>query len=330
MIILTRIAVLAVFLALVMVSGVEAEEYDYVEYTIQKGDTLWNISGIELKDNFQWPMVWKVNPHIANPDRIYPGQVINIPVSLLLPVEKKLEREIPETPPEEAPPGTVAVKITPIKGSFLISREAILESGYISKKVPNKGEITGSVLDRVIFSKYDEIYIETKSEAQSGDKFYVIRNEGRVNHPSRIGSLGYLIKVMGIVEVEEEGTEGLKATVIESFGSVNKGDVLDNYYEVDLPFSTDDVRRPQVDAVVVASRYMKELNGKDELIFIDKGMNDGLRESDLLMTLMRGTDDRQNGMIQLINVRDTTSLALIIKSKIDIKIGDIVTGLEWD
>jgi LysM repeat protein len=192
-----------------MVSGVEAEEYDYVEYTIQKGDTLWNISGIELKDNFQWPMVWKVNPHIANPDRIYPGQVINIPVSLLLPVEKKLEREIPEAPPEDAPPGTVAVKITPIKGSFMISREAILENGYITKKVPNKGKITGSVVntDRIIFGQHDEVYIKTKSEAESGDKFYIIRNEGRVYHPLRImGSLGYLVRVMGVLEVREEGT----------------------------------------------------------------------------------------------------------------------------
>jgi hypothetical protein len=118
--------------------------------------------------------------------------------------------------------------------------------------------------------------------------------------------------------------------ILESFATIKKGDVLDNYYEIDLPFSTDDLRRPQVESVVVATRYMKELSGKNELIFIDKGMNDGLRESDLLMTLMRGTDDRQNGTIQLINVRDTTSLALIIKSEIDIKIGDIVTGLEWE
>lgn len=324
MVILTRIAVLAVFLALVMVSGAKAEEYDYVEYTIQKGDTLWDISGIELTDNFQWPMVWKVNPHIDNPDRIYPGQVINIPVSFLIPAEGKLKRK-PPPPPVEEP---VAVEITPKKGKYLISREDMLESGYITKNVPYKGEVTGAVSKRTIFSQYDEIYIKSKSAVQRGDRFYVIRSKAEVKHPVSGDDLGYLVRVIGIVEVEEAGTEGLKSTIVEAFENINAGDVLDDYYEINLPFSTGEERRPQVEAVVIAARYMKEMSGPNELIFIDKGKNDGLREGDMLMTLVHGTDDRQNGVLQLVNVRDTTSLALIIKSTINIGRGDIVTGLQ--
>jgi LysM repeat protein len=335
MIILTRIAVLAVFLALVMVSGVEAEEYDYVEYTIQKGDTLWDISGLELNDNFQWPMVWKVNPHINNPDRIYPGQVINIPVSFLLPMEKKLERESPLMPMEKTPPGSAPVmvdttprEITPIKGSFMISRERMLESGYITKKVPYKGEITGSALNKKIFGKYDELYVKSTSEALIGDKFYVIRNEGMVEHPSG-KNLGYLVRIAGVLELEEAGTKDLKAKVIESFEDIRHGDVIDNYYEIDIPFSTDVQRYPHVESVVVATRLIeKEHSGSFDLIFIDKGKNDGLRDSDILMTLLPGTDDRRNGLIRLIKVRDATSLALIIDSKRNIAIGDIVTGVE--
>ena len=49
-------------------------------YIIVKGDTLWDISNSFLKDPFLWPLIWKVNPYIANPDLIYPGQKIRIPL----------------------------------------------------------------------------------------------------------------------------------------------------------------------------------------------------------------------------------------------------------
>jgi hypothetical protein len=44
------------------------------EYTVQPGDTLWDIADQLVDDYRWWPKLWVINPTIANPNRIYPGQ----------------------------------------------------------------------------------------------------------------------------------------------------------------------------------------------------------------------------------------------------------------
>lgn len=49
------------------------------EHTVVKGDTLWDISGEYMQAPYLWPEVWKLNPGIKDPDRIYPGEKIVLP-----------------------------------------------------------------------------------------------------------------------------------------------------------------------------------------------------------------------------------------------------------
>ena len=47
-------------------------------YTVQKGDTLWDLSQKFSDTPWQWPELWKENNQIANPHRIYPGERIRL------------------------------------------------------------------------------------------------------------------------------------------------------------------------------------------------------------------------------------------------------------
>jgi hypothetical protein len=47
-------------------------------YVVQSGDTLWDMAGRFLRDPWRWHEVWDENPGVANPNRIYPGEVLEL------------------------------------------------------------------------------------------------------------------------------------------------------------------------------------------------------------------------------------------------------------
>ena len=316
-----------------------AELYEYKDYVVRKGDTLWDISSKHLKDPFQWPMIWKENLRINNPDLIYPGQKIRIPVSVIT-------QEVKQIAPEPAPPPKKIVKkvvkkivkkpakkkepvaktIEPVDIGGLLPREAFAATGYISREVPYRGEITGSPEGRSLFAMGDEIYLKSVEPAKAGDRFYVIRKEARVRHPRTGDSLGYLVRVLAAVETEKIQKGRIQARVIESYDAIYTGDVLDDFYEIDPSSSAGIPRKPDIKGAVVASTYMKLLSGRFDIVYIDRGREDGLRIGDMLMTMISG--DRANGVIQVVNLRDTTATAVVLRSKAQVSTGDIVSGLK--
>jgi len=50
------------------------------KYNIEKGDTLWDIAGEFYDNNFQWPIIWKYNTYINDPDLIFPKDELVIPI----------------------------------------------------------------------------------------------------------------------------------------------------------------------------------------------------------------------------------------------------------
>jgi hypothetical protein len=57
---------------------VQLAEDHPTSYTVKPGDTLWGISQMFLKNPWQWPSIWHVNEQVANPHRIFPGDVLKL------------------------------------------------------------------------------------------------------------------------------------------------------------------------------------------------------------------------------------------------------------
>ena len=59
-------------------SGVELNPAHPDEYVVQRGDTLWDISGRFLSNPWFWPEIWQINQQIENPHLIYPGDILSL------------------------------------------------------------------------------------------------------------------------------------------------------------------------------------------------------------------------------------------------------------
>lgn len=304
---------------------------EYKDYTVEKGDTLWDISQKELNDYFLWPKIWKENPEIKNPDRIYPKQKIRIPLYLL-------QKEIPETKPKpelKTKPEIIKEKpvekiIEPVKKEYLVNKKILTASGYIADSVPNVGKIIDSPVDRTILAKDDYAYIETDNPVKIGEKFYIIRSVEKVIHPESGREVGYLIEILGIAEVINQENNDTKIIITDSYADIPTGSLLDNFYEIEAPLAIENPRKPDINGYIVATRQLHDINGTWDIVYIDKGKKDGLEVGDLFASTLQSKHKIINGLIQIINIRESTSTVIVRKSNNTITKGDGVTAAKQE
>ncbi|MBI5099629.1 MAG: LysM peptidoglycan-binding domain-containing protein [Nitrospirae bacterium] len=318
-------------------SNIQAQDNESREYVIQRNDTLWGISNTKLEDPFLWPKLWSVNPHINNPDLIHPGEKI------IIPSKEKLAESQPETEKKSvsevkhktiksdignAPP---AVE-TPAKlhKKYLVNKNLYISIGWISEDFPGIGKITATPSGRKIAGKNDVVYLSLDNKASlidaqtehSKNRFFTIRDIRTVNHPVTGKILGHLIRITGILELIGMDNNTSKAKIISSFEEIQVGDSLMSYSEMDPPLAPDVVRTPKMEGYVVASLFSTELSGKGNIVFLDRGQNDGLQAGDVFSVLSGSPVDRVIGKVQIISLQPVTSAAVVLDSAEEITIGN--------
>ncbi|MBU0567140.1 LysM peptidoglycan-binding domain-containing protein, partial [bacterium] len=74
-----RIISLLVALVIIFSLGL-AQANPGITVKVREGDTLWDLAQEYLKDPYRWREIWKDNPGVSNPNLIYPGNTLYIPV----------------------------------------------------------------------------------------------------------------------------------------------------------------------------------------------------------------------------------------------------------
>ncbi|MBI5075316.1 MAG: LysM peptidoglycan-binding domain-containing protein [Nitrospirae bacterium] len=309
-----------------------AQEQEIKEYKVQQGDTLWDISQKELIDPFLWPKVWKENPDIPNPDRIMPGQIIKIPLYLL---RKEAQKEEPvmapivEAEPPKAAPAPIPVPAPPAPKP-LVNANLYISSGEIAGTVNEQGKVIGSPSGKILLGDHDMVFVTTKAPHNPGDRFYTLRKGPIVRHPVTNNILGYLVEITGIAEIKKSEYDGqTPAQIIESYSDVNIGDILVAYQKEAPPVVSEvECRTPKVSGYVVEARQRRVNNGQFDIVYLDKGKKDDIKVGDLLKTANKGKFTVTNGLIQVIKVQDSTSVAIVRQSTDAISRGNLITEAE--
>jgi len=312
---------------------VNAQETAYEEYHIKKGDTLWDISNSNVQDPFLWPKLWKENPQIKNPDLIYPGDKIKIPLrETRMPTveapEEPSKKLIKETPVVSKP--EIRKEKIPIEASrektieYIVNKELYSASGWISEEISGVGQIINAPTERTIFGSHDIVYLKMNEGVIVGDKFIALRKIKKVFHPETRKLLGSQIRVTGILKVIGMEDNMPKGQIMTAFEDIHIGDELIYYTGIEPPLVPDTIRTPDINGYIVESRMNLLNSGSGDIIYLDKGHDDGLKAGDMFSVFSSTPLKSPIGTIQVIFLKPTTSVAIILKSQKEITIGD-----EW-
>jgi hypothetical protein len=300
-----------------------AGENEPEEYIVEKADSLWGISDKKLQDPFLWPRLWNVNSHINNPNLIYPGTRLIIPT----------REELLGIPPRKMPLGILkpkAPKPLPklvfefpdkLLNKYIIEKMDFIKSGWISPEFPDIGKLLFTQKGSTLIDKGDIVYLETSGSSEPGSTYFTIKSVKKVKHPITDEKLGHQIAITGVLEIIGSDNNVLKALVKNTFDDISVGDGLLPFIDMVPPLSIDQPRTPDISGYIVESRINSSISSLGDIIFLDKGSNDGVDVGDVFNAITEQPVRRNVGKVQIIRTEPATSTAVIKKSTTEITLG---------
>src|SRR6516225_3552632 len=250
-----------------------------MHYTVKRGDTLWGIASMYLKDPWLWPEVWVINPQVPNPHLIYPGDKLalaygaggKVAVRLEQAGVARLDPRLRSAPLENAVPTIPYSAIAAfLSRPTLMSWDEIRHAPYVLA-FRDMHQVAGNDI---------EIYIRNL-QASENARFAVMHIATPLVDPDDGKVLGYEGIYTGTALVKRPG-EPAKAVLIEPARETLAGDRLmasDN--QVPTNFT------PAVPSSQVHGRIMDVVGGTDlvgqyYVVAINRGKQHGIEPGTVL------------------------------------------------
>jgi LysM repeat protein len=327
-------------------------------HTVQRGDTLWDISKLFLKSPWRWPQLWGMNmTQIRNPHLIYPGQVLVLDKS-----SGRAVLRVGQLGDNVAPPSNT-VRLSPRVRSQLLDNGAIasiplhLIGPFLNEAVvfdnndlDRAPRIVATQEGRVMVSRGETAYV--RGDLGGARDFRLFRQPQPLVDPDSRQILGYEAAYVGTAEYVREGgvqpsADGksnlaVPATFIVSGTRLEAGvgDRLSPVPQRDLVAYS-----PHSPASPVSGRIIKVygealLAGKDQIVALNRGQRDGIERGHVLALWRAGaaaTDntstpkvamrlpDERHGLLFVFRTFERVSYALVLSVNDPVSAGDRFT-----
>ncbi len=307
-------------------------------YTVQPGDTLWDITSTFLGNPWYWPKVWSMNKQIENPNWIEPGTVISfVGGGEALPAEVE--------PEEEAAP--VALGEVPDDNEVSIvgkryqapTSVRLLDEGFVTHaELEAAGKVVSSFEEKTLLTTYDRAYVEFPKPVSVGSRYVAFRTDREIRNPKTGKVVGYLTRILGVGRIVSAPQGKLPTLVIEGvLDTISRGDRLMPWSESLGRTILERPNQVELEGMVLATFVPRQvLIGESHFVFIDKGRRDGVEIGNTFTIYQRGDpldiDHRiENpdqlpweavGRVMVVEARDEVSTAVVVRSFREIETGD--------
>lgn len=272
-------------------------------HTVERGDTLWDLSQRYLGSPWYWPKVWSYNPEIANPHWIYPGNNVRFfPAGEEVPsrVEAGIGPSTPMGGDDVSEPQSSGAPVE-VTGNLTYkpkSVQTVTTLAFVTtRELDESGRIEGSPHGAEMLSFPDMAYVrfKRKGDAKVGADYVVFHTAEQIFHPVTRKPVGYLTEFVGKVRVTALGDTYVKAQITETWDPIARGDLVgphgnDRTAEEVVPRRNE----KEVKGVVVTSLVpYQTLTAEHYFLVIDKGSADGVQRGNVFTITRRGDPARE-------------------------------------
>jgi len=266
-------------------------------YTVKRGDTLWDISNVFLKDAWLWPEIWYVNPQVQNPHLIYPGDQLALAYGADGKPQLRLERGgaarlDPRLRSSQLDGAIPTIPYSAI-ASFL-ARPTVLTAEQITAAPHVLAFRDGHMMG----GAGHEIYVNNLNSGQNA-RYSVMHIGEELRDPDDGKVLGYQSVYTATATVTKPGKPS-KAVLSDSARETLEGDRL-IAGETDVPLNfVIGVPANNLRGHIISVIDGVELIGQYQIVAINRGTRHGLKPGHVLAVDQAGevVPDRYAGQIQ--------------------------------